>query len=97
MDAESALQALFSRVSDWSSKAADGQTLVLDFPERIETYIVHSELRKRIPSIWTVQNEGHVSVNMSYFKKNDVYKYLLTTKAEILWMMSRGDRFSDGL
>jgi len=63
---EKFVQSVCSCVSEWAMSAVLEDTLYLDDfsfcqgEERL-SYIVHKELRKRFPHIWTFQDSGRVS------------------------------------
>ena len=63
---EKSLQLVCSRVAEWAASAVLEDTLYLDDysicqGEKRLSYIVHKELRKRFPNIWTFQDSGRVS------------------------------------
>jgi hypothetical protein len=65
-DDEKYVQLVCSRVAEWAASAVLEDTLHLDDlsicqGEKRLSYIVHKELRKRFPHIWTFQDSGQVS------------------------------------
>lgn len=65
-DDEKSVQLVCSRVAEWAASAVLEDTLYLDDisicqEEKMLSYIVHKELRKRFPHIWTFQDSGQVS------------------------------------
>ena len=65
-DDEKSVQLVCSRVAEWAESAVLEDTLYLDDfsicqGEKRLSYIVHKELRKRFPHIWTFQDSGRVS------------------------------------
>jgi hypothetical protein len=65
-DDEKSVQLVCSRVFEWAASAVLEDTLNLDDfsicqGEKKLSYIVHKELRRRFPHIWTFQDIGRVS------------------------------------
>jgi len=65
-DDEKSVQLVCSRVAEWAASAVLEDTLYLDDfivcqGEKRLSYIVHKELRRRLPHIWTFQDSGRVS------------------------------------
>lgn len=65
-DDEKSVQLVCSRVSEWAASAVLEDTLYLDDfsicqGEKRLSYIVHKEIRRRFPHIWTFQDSGRVS------------------------------------
>jgi len=65
-DDEKCVQLVCSRVAEWATSAVLEDTLYLDdfsicHGEKRLSYVVHKELRKRFPLIWTFQDSGRVS------------------------------------
>jgi hypothetical protein len=68
-DDEKSIQLVCSRVAEWAVSAVLEDTLYLDDfsicqGEKRLSYIVHKELQKRFPHIWTFQVSGQVSIKV---------------------------------
>ena len=71
---EKKIQKVCSAVTDWLLRADDGETYEMERIKDLSDTILHSELRKRFPSVWTHQDGNKILIERISDEKRMEYE-----------------------